>query len=165
MNKNEQDPGAGGMQSDAQPKAARLARQALEQSIAELPEGITERLAEARKTAVMAGNRPTVTSGWQFNSQYVWGIAASVLFTGVVWFFLSSEQLNNEQLMVEEETTTKKLQIIPSQTATPGSVNSAEDLLAAIELAELDPESMAMLEDLEFLYWLSLNDSDKGKDV
>ncbi len=116
------------------------AKQALDKSLDELPDRISQQLAAARKQALsQAKQKPVV------NQSLVWGMAASVAVASSLWLFQADKAPQNTP-------------VIPLATQT---ADSADVMLAAIEMAEMDEQELAVVEDLEFMYWLSLqNDQD-----
>jgi hypothetical protein len=158
MKHNDLESSVGSDQSDQQRRVAELSRQALEQSVAELPGSVVAGLAEARRVAVKSTRTNPAVVRWQFGNRYVWGMAASIVLVGVIWFLPSVNQLNGERLAIGDGPVAESQPEIHHQFATSEVVNAADALATAIELAKLDPESLAVVEDLEFLYWLSLDD-------
>ena len=150
---------------------AATARQALEKSVDALPGDVTARLAAARKNALGEAVKPTVTASWHFNHRYTWGMAASILLVCFIGLFALSIlgnkdiKVNNEPVIVADDPDSENGVIAAAPVGAPNAVQSAEDLLTVIELTRLAPESEALLEDLEFFYWLGLNEQTLDEDV
>lgn len=116
------------------------AKQALDKSLDDLANHISEQLLAARKKALsQAEAKPTA------NKSLIWGMAASMLIAGTLWLF-QADKIGQQPAE------------IPLAVQT---IDKAGGMLVVMEMAEMDDQDLALVEDLEFMYWLSLqNDQD-----
>lgn len=151
------------MKADNENSIEALARQALDNSLDSTPDHVSRRLAEARAAALQARSEATTKQPY-----YQWGLAASVALAGLMWVFqfangpadgtvpqvtLAPHALAPHALAPQAAT------IAIEQTA---AVDQSDALLVVLDIVELDAEAQAVVEDLEFVYWLSLQN---GSDV
>ena len=143
-------------QADAE--VENLAKAALDQSADALPASINAKLAEARKAAITSAGKNDSSDqqggsvvdlnskrGLSSRTTMMWGMAASVTLASFLWFYQASNDVNIQDPALAGNSTENQQ-----------TTDNADGLLLAMELAQLDSDSAEIIDDLDFIYWLSL---------
>jgi len=127
----------------SQENVAQNANSALDQSISHLPPNVESRLQTARKIALTKQRKPA----FKFNANMPSVVFNTrVLSTGLAFSFC----LTLFWMINSQETSIKTPEIVQA-----GPQNNIE---AFILLSSLDETELDIIEDLEFVYWLSENE-------
>ncbi len=119
-------------------------KQQLNDSIEALPESVLQKLALARKQALLAASGESVNKlkphkSHTFSRQAIWAVAASICIMLPLWFVMSP---------VTED----------SGIASSAAKNfDTLDMMST--LAKLDEDEIEILQELEFVLWLNKQDS------